>query len=71
MEGGKKLGRDALAHLEVLGLCEECWNDCKMKAPKGSKLKCPNYKKISMSWRKIDMGTLRDQQVNKQERIKR
>lgn len=55
--------------LEVMELCEECRNDCKMRAPKGSRLKCPNFKKIPMSWRKINMGTLRDQQVNKQERI--
>ena len=40
MEGGKKLGRDTLI---IMALCEECRNACKMKAPKGSTLKCPNY----------------------------
>lgn len=67
MEGGKKLGRDALTRLEVLGLCEECRNDCKMKAPKGSKLKCPNYKKLPLLWRKINMASLGEQGADKQE----
>ena len=52
-----------------MALCEDCRNACKMKAPKGSTLKCPNYKKIPASWRKINFATLRDQQTCKQERI--
>lgn len=55
--------------LIIMALCEDCRNACKMKAPKGSTLKCPNYKKIPASWRKINFATLRDQQTCKQERI--